>query len=108
MKNFKDFINDATDAVSYGYQACLLDYWALWASTFSFKVAKKMLLGWKELFTDYTLVELPFELTKLVIATVVFLSLPLTFWLWGTVSSFTIPSSAIKRKNNRERAMRDL
>lgn len=108
MKNFKDFINNPTDAVAYGYEAWLIDYWALWASIISFESYRKLFGMWGEFFTDFSLVELPFELCKVLLCTLLLVSLPLTFWILGTISYFTLPKAAVRYRANVKRAMRDL
>lgn len=108
MYQFKGFIKEPVVALANGYEALLFDYWALWASALSFKNCKKLPSLWLELLTDYTLVELPVALLKAIISTLIFISLPLTFWIFGTVSYFTLPRAAIRYKKNKERAMRDL
>ena len=108
MKNFKDFIDNPTDAVAYGYEAWLIDYWALWAGIISFESCRKLLGMWRDFFTDFSLVELPPELCKAILCTLLFLSLPFTFWIFGTISYFTLPKAAIRYKANVNRAMRNL
>ena len=105
MMTFEHFLDDPVNALSYGYEAWLIDYVALWASILSFNNCKKTSKLWVELLTDYTLLELPIELLRTILITVTFISLPLTFWVFGIVSYFTLPRAAIGRKKNRERAM---
>ena len=108
MYKFKNFIDNPVEALANNYEALLFDYWALWASVLSFKSCKKCLRLWLELLTDYTLLELPLEVLKTSVMTIMFVSLPIIFWIWGTISYFTLPKAAIRYKKNRERAMRDL
>lgn len=108
MMTFKNFLDDPVNALSYGYEAWFIDYVALWADIISFKNCKKISSLWLELLTDYTLLELPIELIRTIIITAVFISLPITFWLFGIISYFMFPKAAVERKKNRNRAMRDL
>jgi len=108
MMTFKDFLHDPVRATSYGYEAWYIDYCALWCDRFSFKTTKKCLTEWKELFTNYTVVEFPLELLKLTLGTLVFLSIPLAFPIYAMVSYSLMNKLARNRKENRVRAMRDL
>ncbi len=104
MQTFKHFVDNPVHALSYGYEAWLLDYWALWANWFSLKTLIHLKGEWKALFTQYSMVEFPLQFTLLFFGTLVFFSMPLTFWIGGTLSYFILPRIARNQKAERERS----
>ena len=108
MIRYKDFLHNPISATANGYEAWVTDYWCLWVDMFSFRVGKKALTEWRRLFTDYSMVEFPVEFTKLLIVTIIFLSIPVLFWFYGSIS-YLMKDKLIEEHNKQwQRAERDL
>ena len=107
MMTFKHFLHDPINATSYGYEALYIDYCALWCYRFSFKITKSFLFEWKAVFTHYSVVEFPLEFLKLLIATILYLSIPAMFPLYALLSYALENKLSKERREHRNKAMKD-
>lgn len=98
MIRFKDFLADPVNACAKGYEPSLVDCMALFCSWVSFKNTRHVLNDWYELLTEPSLVQLPKELVLVLLGTMLYISIPLLFWVYGLYFYIELPYVVKRRK----------